>query len=160
MTKDNKQVPPPVQDNTPAPLLTPEQKRERSLGLDRMVTWALIIFAVFSVFSGLADYINPRPVLNAMYAELNRVFPEIKLTTFTNIGFATTMGWFAVTIQAVVLATMIWFSQQRMKAKKFSWWIPVVAAFIAHALSTVCIGIALLSDPGFQEGISRIASGS
>lgn len=139
----------------PAPL-TPEEKKERSLAFDRMITWGLIFVAVYSVFSGLGDYINPRNSMNLLYDELNTLNPAFKLGTFENITFAVQMGWIAVTIQAIVLAMVVWVSRQRMKAKKFSWWIPVVGAVISNALSTACIFIALFSDPGFQEGINSL----
>lgn len=139
----------------PAPL-TPEEKKERSLAFDRMITWGLIFVAVYSVFSGLGDYINPRNSMNLLYDELNTLNPAFKLGTFENITFAVQMGWIAVTIQAIVLAMVVWVSRQRMKAKKFAWWIPVVGAVISNALSTACIFIALFSDPGFQEGINSL----
>ena len=160
------QVPPAAQDTNvkkdkndskqaPAPL-TPEEKKERSLAFDRMITWGLIFVAVYSVFSGLGDYINPRNSMNLLYDELNTLNPAFKLGTFENITFAVQMGWIAVTIQAIVLAMVVWVSRQRMKAKKFAWWIPVVGAVISNALSTACIFIALFSDPGFQEGINSL----
>ena len=139
----------------PTPL-TPEEKKERSLALDRFITWGLIFVAVFSVFSGLGDYINPRASMNLLYDELNTLNPDFNLGTFENITFAVQMGWVAVTIQAIVLAMVVWVSRQRMKAKKFSWWIPVLGAVISNALSTACIFIALFSDPGFQEGINSL----
>lgn len=144
-------------DSKQAPvLLTPEEKKERSLAFDRMITWGLIFVAVYSVFSGLGDYINPRNSMNLLYDELNTLNPAFKLGTFENITFAVQMGWIAVTIQAIVLAMVVWVSRQRMKAKKFAWWIPVVGAVISNALSTACIFIALFSDPGFQEGINSL----
>ena len=139
----------------PTPL-TPEEKKERSLAFDRMITWGLIFVAVYSVFSGLGDYINPRNSMNLLYDELNTLNPAFKLGAFENITFAVQMGWIAVTIQAIVLAMVVWVSRQRMKAKKFAWWIPVVGAVISNALSTACIFIALFSDPGFQEGINSL----
>lgn len=144
---DSKQAPTP---------LTPEEKKERSLAFDRMITWGLIFVAVYSVFSGLGDYINPRNSMNLLYDELNTLNPAFKLGTFENITFAVQMGWIAVTIQAIVLAMVVWVSRQRMKEKKFSWWIPVVGAVISNALSTACIFVALFSDPGFQEGINSL----
>jgi hypothetical protein len=138
------------------PALTPEEKKERSLALDRFITWGLIFVAVFSVFSGLSDYINPRASMNLLFEELNTLNPAFQLGTFENISFAVQMGWVAVTIQAIVLAMVVWISRQRMKAKKFSWWIPVLGAVISNALSTACIFIALFSDPGFQEGINSL----
>jgi type II secretory pathway component PulF len=111
---------------------------------------------VYSVFSGLGDYINPRNSMNLLYDELNTLNPAFKLGTFENITFAVQMGWIAVTIQAIVLAMVVWVSRQRMKAKKFAWWIPVLGAVISNALSTACIFIALFSDPGFQEGINSL----
>jgi hypothetical protein len=144
---DSKQAPTP---------LTPEEKKERSLALDRFITWGLIFVAVFSVFSGLGDYINPRASMNLLYDELNTLNPDFNLGTFENITFAVQMGWIAVTIQAVGLAMVVWVSRQRMKAKKFAWWIPVLGAVISNSLSTACIFIALFSDPGFQEGINSL----
>ena len=146
-------------DSKQAPvLLTPEEKKERSLAFDRMITWGLIFVAVYSVFSGLGDYINPRNAMNLLYEELNTLNPAFKLGNFENIKFAVQMGWVAVTIQAVVLAMVVWISRQRMKAKKFSWWIPVLGAVISNALSTACIFVALFADPGFLAAINNLIS--
>ena len=144
-------------DSKQAPvLLTPEEKKERSLAFDRMITWGLIFVAVYSVFSGLGDYINPRNAMNLLYEELNTLNPAFKLGNFENIKFAVQMGWVAVTIQAVVLAMVVWISRQRMKAKKFAWWIPVLGAVISNALSTTCIFIALFADPSFQAAMNNL----
>lgn len=138
--------------------LTPEEKRERSLAFDRFLTWGLIFVGIFSVFTGLGDYINPRNTMNALYDELNKLVPTLELGTFQNVAFATLMGWVAVTIQAVILALVIWWSRQRMKAKKISWWVPIAGAVASNILSTACIFIALLSDPGFQEALTHFAA--
>ncbi len=144
-------------ESKPAPTpLTPEEKKERSLALDRFITWGLIFVAVFSVFSGLSDYINPRASMNLLFEELNTLNPDFQLGTFQNVAFAVQMGWVAVTIQAIVLAMVVYISRQRMKAKKFAWWIPVLGAVISNALSTACIFIALFADPSFQEGINSL----
>lgn len=161
-TKEDKASPvtPPVKkldDSKQAPTpLTPDEKKERSLALDRMITWGLIFVAVYSVFSGLGDYINPRTVMNQLYDELNTLNPAFKLDTFTNVVFAVRVGWVAVTLQAIVLAMVVWISRQRMKAKKFSWWIPILGAVISNALSTACIFVVLFSDPSFQESIKSL----
>ncbi|MDH6532591.1 hypothetical protein M2119_000828 [Aurantimicrobium minutum] len=153
----------PKKDNTPdlkqAPIpLTPEEKRERSLAFDRFLTWGLIFVGIFSVFTGLGDYINPRNTMNALYEEMNKLVPTLELGTFQNIAFATLMGWVAVTIQAVILALVVWWSRQRMKAKKMSWWVPITGAVVSNMLSTACIFIALLSDPSFQEALMNLAA--
>lgn len=153
----------PKKDSNPdlkqAPLqLTPEQKRERSLAFDRFLTWGLIFVGIFSVFTGLGDYINPRNTMNALYEEMNKLVPTLELGTFQNIAFATLMGWVAVTIQAVILALVIWWSRQRMKSKKISWWVPITGAVASNMLSTACIFIALLSDPAFQEALTHFAA--
>ena len=147
---DSKQAPTP---------LTPDEKKERSLALDRFITWGLILVAVYSVFSGLGDYINPRAVMNQLYDELNSLNPAFKLATFDNVAFAVRVGWVAVTLQAIVLAMVIWISRQRMKAKKFAWWIPIVGALISNTLSTACIFVVLFADPSFQEAMNSLISG-
>lgn len=155
----------PKKDNNPdlkqAPLpLTPEEKRERNLAFDRFLTWGLIFVGIFSVFTGLGDYINPRNTMNALYEQMNQLVPTLNLGTFQNIAFATLMGWFAVTIQAVILALVVWWSRLRMKAKKTSWWIPITGAVASNMLSTACIFIALLSDPSFQDALTQLANNS
>jgi type II secretory pathway component PulF len=96
--------------------------------------------------------------MNALYEQMNELVPTLDLGTFQNIAFATLMGWVAVTIQAVILALVIWWSRLRMKAKKISWWIPLAGAVASNMLSTACIFIALLSDPSFQEALTQLAS--
>jgi len=156
---DKKPQAPKPEDSKQAPTpLTPEEKQERSLALDRFITWGLIFVGVYSVFSGLADYINPRPVMNALVDELNTLMPDFNMGTFTGVAFATQMGWIAVTIQAVILALVVWKSRERMQAKKKSWWVPVIGAVISNVLSTACIFISLLADPGFQEAINNMAN--
>lgn len=143
----------PQQAPTP---LTPEEKQERSLALDRFITWGLIFVAVFSVFTGLGDYINPRPAMNMLVDELNTLIPNFNMGTFTAVDFAIKMGWIAVTIQAIILALVVWFSRERMKAKKRAWWIPVIGAVVSNMLSTACIFASLFADPSFQESLNSV----
>ena len=153
---DKKPQAPKPEDSKQAPTpLTPEEKRERSLALDRFITWGLIFVGVYSVFSGLADYINPRPIMNALFDELNNVVPGLEVGTFTNIQFAVMMGWIAVTAQAVILALVVWLSRERMKAKKMAWLVPIIGAIIANVVSTACIFASMFADPGFQEALNN-----
>lgn len=156
MAENKKQASAPESKKPDATPLTPQEKAERSLALDRLITWGLILIGIYSVFSGLGDYVNPRPIMNAIFEEFNSIAPEMKLGSFENVKLATTLGWVAVTLQAIVLALTVWFAQKRMKAKKFSWWIPVVGAVVANILSMVCVGIAIGTDPGFQAGWANL----
>ena len=158
MSEEKEQTVEPQQKKPEPVELTPEQKVERNLAFDKVLTWGLIFVGIYTVFTGLADYINPRPVMNALYEELNVIVPGLELQPFQNIDLAVTMGWVAVTIQAIVLALVVWYSQQRMKAKKFSWWVPVVGAIVANVLSTACIAVAMVGDPSFQEAIRQFTA--
>ncbi len=156
MSDQNKKAPTPEkQQQAPIPL-TPEEKKERSLALDRMITWGLIFVAIFSVYTGLNEYINPRASMNVLVDELNTLFPNFDMPPFSAMSFAVTMGWVAVTIQAILLALVVWYSRVRMKAKKKSWWIPVVGAVAANILSTACIFASLFADPGFQQSLTNV----
>lgn len=155
-------IKPPEQQSPESPKppvqLTPEQRKAQALGLDRLITWGLLAFAVYTVFSGLGDYINPRISMNAVYEEFNKIEPSLELGAYGNVPMATTIGWFAVTIQAVVLGLTIWWSITRMRAKKFAWWVPVLGGVANTLFAFVWLVAACLVDPAFVTAIQEFAA--
>lgn len=146
------------QEPTPAVPLTPEQRRAQALGLDRLITWGLLILAGYSVFTGLGDYINPRVSMNAVYDELNTLEPKLGLGAYGNIQAATMIGWVAVTVQAVILGLTVWLSITRMRAKKMAWWVPVLGGILNTLLALVWMTAACLVDPAFVNAIQEFAA--
>lgn len=118
---------------------------------DRFFTWILLVFAVYSVFTGLGDYMNPRATMNEIYTQLNATLPGLNLGTFTNIDFAIRIGWVSVTVEAIVLGLTFYFAIKRMRAGKWSWWVPVAGAAISAIAVSILLGIALATDAGFVD---------
>lgn len=129
-----------------------------TLSVDRFITWGLLGLGVYTVFSGLGAFINPRSQMNALYTELNKLEPALQLTTYNNVPFATAIGWVCVTVQAAILGLIIWWALRRMRANKPAWWIPVVGYLIANTLVSILLLVALCGDPAFLDGLARVGA--
>ena len=139
--------------------LSEEDKKKRAVAMarlqsDRFITWGLLGVAVFSVLSGLGDYVNLTRTLNAAYDQLNTMQPGLNLAPYSNPGLASTLGIAIVMGQAIVIGLTFWWAIHRMKAKKLAFWVPVVGFVVASAVILMFTLIAFFGDPSAVNAIT------
>lgn len=136
--------------------LSEAEKKSRAVALarlasDRFITWGLLGLAVFSVLSGLGDYLNLTRTLNALYDQLNTMEPGLNLAPYANPEIAKVLGWAIVMSQAVVIGLTFWWAIRRMRLGKLAFWIPVVGFAVSSALVLVAMVLAFFADPAAWE---------
>ena len=150
---------PPIPTPTPTPdasdspqTLSEAEKKTRAVALarlasDRFITWGLLGIAVFSVISGLGDYLNLPQTLNAAYDQLNTMQPGLNLAPYANPGIAKLLGWAIVMTQAVIIGLTFWWAIRRMRAGKMAFWVPVIGFAISSAAVLIFMILAFVADP-------------
>ncbi|GAB2816372.1 hypothetical protein GCM10027022_03030 [Alpinimonas psychrophila] len=132
--------------------LSEEEKKTRTVALaklasDRFITWGLLGVAVFSIVSGLGDYVNLTRTLNAAFDQLNTMEPGLNLAPYANMGLAKILGWGIVFSQAIVIGLTFWWAIRRMRAGKMAFWVPVVGFAISSAVVLGFMVFAFVADP-------------
>lgn len=132
--------------------LSEAEKKSRAVALarlasDRFITWGLLGLAVFSVLSGLGDYLSLTRTLNALYDQLNTMEPGLNLAPYANPEIAKVLGWAIVMSQAVVIGLTFWWAIRRMRLGKLAFWIPVVGFAVSSALVLAAMIVAFVADP-------------
>lgn len=117
------------------------------LASDRFITWGLLGVAVFSVVSGLGDYVNLTRTLNAAFDQLNTMEPGLNLEPYANLGLASLLGWGIVLAQAVVIGLTFWWAIRRMRTGRMAFWVPVVGFAISSAAVLGFMIFAFVGDP-------------
>lgn len=132
--------------------LSEDEKKTRAVALaklasDRFITWGLLGVAVFSIVSGLGDYVNLTRTLNAAFDQLNTMEPGLNLAPYANLGLAKLLGWGIVFTQAIVIGLTFWWAIRRMRAGKMAFWVPVVGFAISSAAVLGFMMVAFVADP-------------
>ena len=132
--------------------LSADEKKTRAVALaklasDRFITWGLLGVAVFSIVSGLGDYVNLTRTLNAAFDQLNTMEPGLNLAPYGNMGLAKILGWGIVFSQAIVIGLTFWWAIHRMRAGKMAFWVPVVGFAISSAVVLGFMAFAFVADP-------------
>ncbi|MEY4102163.1 MAG: hypothetical protein RIR88_297 [Actinomycetota bacterium] len=125
------------------------------------MTWGFLVLAVYSVFSDLSIVLDTRGQLVDLYTALGDVFAQAFKTTlapfpsdaFPNTALLAFLGWASVTVEAIVLGLTVWYSLARMRAKKLSWWVPVVGLFGSSMLINITLTAVFFSDAAIMTAV-------
>lgn len=126
-------------DTSPAPPVAPARNA------DRIVTLALLIVGGFNVALSAVSYFDLAN-LAGRAMELLGMPGE-----FTNVASAQLWGPIAAVVLIVGFLITAFFAWRRVRAKRLSWWVPLVGAVVTYALVYVCLAIPLLGDPAFVQ---------
>lgn len=110
-----------------------------------------LVVAGFSVFGSLGSYLSFAVTLNALLAELHAQLPEFPQTTYTDTGLAEPVGMIIITLSGLVLGLTVWWTVNRIRARKISFWVPLVGYVIMSAIVFAGEITCLLSDPAFVD---------
>jgi len=141
--------------------VSPEERLARRLQLDRYMTWGFMVIAVYSVFSDLSIVLDARGQLVDLYTALGDVFAEAFKTTlapfptnaFPNTASLAFLGWASVTVEAIGLGLVVYYSIARMRAKKLAWWVPVVGLFGSSMIINITLTAVFLSDAAIMTAV-------
>ena len=120
---------------------------------DRFITWGLLGVAVFSVVTGLGDYVNLTRTLNAAFEQLNEMEPGLNLEPYSNLGLANVLGLGIVFTQAIIMGLTFWWAIRRMRVGKMAFWVPVLG-FAASSVAVLGFMIlAFVADPTAWDAV-------
>lgn len=119
--------------------------------VDRFVTIALLAYGLVNVVMTGLSYLDFATAMNQMMSVLG-VDGE-----FTNYAEGRTWGTIAAIVLAVGWSLTAYFSIRRLRARKLSWWVPLVGAAVTLLVASVCAAIPLMNDPAFIDFVAKTA---
>ncbi|WP_243224727.1 DUF6264 family protein [Microbacterium sp. CIAB417] len=127
---------------SPAPAPTPTA---RPGAADRIVTIALLAYGLVNVVMTAIAYLDLPTVLEQSMSILG-IEGE-----FTNFAQGRLWGGIAALVLVLGYALTVLVAFRRLRARKRSWWVPIVGAVATMIVVTVCIMVPMLSDPAFVQ---------
>ncbi|GAA1948018.1 DUF6264 family protein [Agromyces allii] len=142
--------------SAPAPLAAPVagQATAAAPPRDRLWTIALLVFGVFGLFYNIMALVQlPATALES--AKLSSQMLGIDgPTSFTPGPAVPSIIATGVVLQIVLwLGALLW-SRARLRARRLSWWIPLVAGVAAFFVVTIVGMLVFASDPDFLASLS------
>ncbi|MCA5922167.1 DUF6264 family protein [Curtobacterium oceanosedimentum] len=113
---------------------------------DFVLTVGLLAFGLVSVVQSLSVgqvASTVRRTLETQYTELND--PSALSTAAAVVAIS----------NVVVFALVAWWSIRRLRAQKRTFWVPLVGAVVATAVSTIAFVVVVMQDPAFVDFMLR-----
>ncbi|WP_191966810.1 DUF6264 family protein [Microbacterium testaceum] len=129
---------------TSAPMPVPATRGGR---IDRIVTFGLLIYGLFSVVTTIVQLLNFPEYANN-FARVFRVD-----ATFTNLTAGYLWGAAAAAVTGIGWLLTAMFTWRSMKRGRISFWIPIVGALISTIIAAVLSLIGMASDPQFLSAV-------
>ncbi|MDR6691389.1 hypothetical protein J2X55_002301 [Microbacterium sp. 1154] len=128
----------------PAPMPVPTTRGGR---IDRIVTFGLLVYGLFSVVTTIIQLLNFPEYANN-FARVFRVD-----ATFTNLTAGYLWGAAAAAVTGIGWLFTALFTWRSMKRGRISFWIPIVGALISTIIAAVLSLIGMSSDPQFLSAV-------
>lgn len=128
----------------PAPMPVPTTRGGR---IDRIVTFGLLVYGLFSVVTTIIQLLNFPEYANN-FARVFRVD-----ATFTNLTAGYLWGAAAAAVTGIGWLLTALFTWRSMKRGRISFWIPIVGALISTIIAAVLSLIGMSSDPQFLSAV-------
>lgn len=140
---------PPHEEPVPA---APSSVRRPRLA-DRIATIALLVYGVFSVVTvlpSLLDYVAySDTLLNALGVDATLADPSAARPWGFAAAIVLGLGWLAT-------AYVSWLS---LKARRLTWWIPLVGGLVFNALAAILMLVPILNDPAVWAALQSSVTG-
>lgn len=114
--------------------------------VDRVVTFILLAFGLFTVLNSIPGYLALPEVLQGVYDSLGA-------GNYTAVDTAASLGVTAVVVQGVLWIATAWLAFASLKRGRLSWWIAVVGGAVNFVAVMVIVSVALFADPGFIDSL-------
>lgn len=129
---------------------TPAAGRFGASPLDFVLTVGLLVIGCFSVLQALS--IGPT-------ASTMRTYLEQQYTELSDPAALSP----AVLVRAVVLVVafvlVVWWSFRRLRARRWTFWVPLVGGVVASVLGMVPVLVVVFQDPALSAYLQRMATG-
>ncbi len=115
--------------------------------IDRIVTFGLLIYGLFSVVTSIIQLLNFPEYANN-FARVFRVD-----ATFTNLTAGYLWGAAAAAVTGIGWLLTAMFTWRSMKRGRISFWIPIVGALVSTVIAAVLSLVGMASDPQFLSAV-------
>jgi hypothetical protein len=88
-------------------------------------------------------------------AGLDQVYAARGIGPYTQVGFATGIGWAIVAVAVATLVLAIGFSVPRIRDHKLAFWIPLAAGVASALVTGLLIAVAVLADPAYLHSLQH-----
>ena len=110
---------------------------------DRILSIALLAYALFSTLSGFAQYGDLPAVVQSVY--------DIQgVGTFASSPLAEGMGPAIVIVNVAIFVLTVFLTVRRLQKNRLAFWIPLVAGTLSIVVTAVLLGIVIFNDPAFR----------
>lgn len=130
---------------------TLDGQRRPARPLDRMITVALLAFGLVTVIVGFPQYLDLATIMSAAYEQAG-------VGEFGAWDAAHTGGKFAAGLLLVAWAASAVGSFAALRARRLSWWIPVVGAAVTLVGLFLIVVVVMSADPGLISQLAPIES--
>lgn len=114
---------------------------------DRIAALALLAFGFINVVTGIPGWLRLPDSLQLAYDQLG-------VGEYRSVELASALGIAALITQVVLWLAALGITVALIRAGRLSWWVPLVAGVVAVLATSVLIGIAIVSDPGFAASLT------
>jgi hypothetical protein len=111
---------------------------------DRILTIVLLVFATYTVITGLFTYSD-------LPAALDQVYAIQGIGRFESIDAARTIGLTLNALQLSVYVLTVWLSYRMLKQNRITFWVPLTAGVIVTLVTSVLLVMLVIGDPAFRE---------
>lgn len=112
--------------------------------LDFVMTVALLVLGLFSVVQSLS--------IGAVASAVRQTF-EQQYTTLADPGALTSAAIVSAVAGVVVFALVVWWSFRRLRARRWTFWVPLLGGAVSTVISVGAFITVLLQDEGFVRAV-------
>ncbi|MDO3697222.1 DUF6264 family protein, partial [Curtobacterium flaccumfaciens] len=113
---------------------------------DFVLTVGLLAFGLVSVVQSLS--------VGEVASTVRRTL-ETQYTALNDPSALSTAAAIAAITNVVVFALVAWWSIRRLRARKRTFWVPLVGAVVATAISTIAFVVVVMQDQAFVDFMLR-----
>ncbi|PCN49501.1 hypothetical protein Csp2054_00620 [Curtobacterium sp. 'Ferrero'] len=118
--------------------------------LDFGMTVGLLVLGVYSVFEAL---------LVGDVASSMRMLVERQYTSLSDPSVLSGAAAVRAVVLVVAFVLVAWWSVRRLRARRRTFWVPLVGGAVASVLGSVPIVVVVFQDPAIQSYLHRLAAG-
>ncbi len=120
-----------------------------------VLTVGLLVMGAINVFGSLAEYLHPGMLITGFLAQLSAADPNFPQVSYTTTAATDITGGLLLSLQGANFGLILWWSFARLRAKKFSFWVPLLGAAISSVLTMIALTTLMLADPTVRHALSE-----
>lgn len=119
--------------------------------LDFGMTVGLLVLGLWSVLQSLS--------VGQVASAVRQAF-EQQYTTFSDPSALTTAAIVGAVASVLLFALTLWWSIRRLRARRWTFWVPLLGGVVSTAVSVAAFFVVVLQDPRFVDAVLRSSGGA